>query len=325
MEIHKLPNKRFYVYILISDIYPHNKGIFYIGKSSKQTKIAHFRPRHHIRTAVNGKNKFYVHHTINSIKNKGGKVDYDIVYETDDEQDAYSKEIELIAKYGIKTLCNLTIGGDGVSCTPEIIEKRRQKIIGHKTSEETKDKIRKSLTGKKRPKEVGEKISKSKKKQGCKLSKEHIQKMVNGKKRWKMPDSQRKDISMRRSIPIKIRETGEVFQSASEAGKIFKINPTCISYAVRSNGRCCGHTWERLDNPKTHEFYIKEKDGRSITKHNYKKVECLETGEIFEAVSKAAEYAHVTSSYMSKAINKGYTAGGYHWVRIDSENDRKDK
>ena len=50
---------------------------------------------------------------------------------------------------------------------------------------------------------------------------------------------------------------------------------------------------------------------------HYKKVRCLENGEIFESVMSAAEYINIDKHAMSACCRgKTHTCGGYHWEYI---------
>jgi uncharacterized ubiquitin-like protein YukD len=61
-------------------------------------------------------------------------------------EEACKKEIEFISLYKKNihngTLCNITDGGEGGFLSKEVNEKRRQSLIGHKLTKETKEKIR---------------------------------------------------------------------------------------------------------------------------------------------------------------------------------------
>lgn len=49
-----------------------------------------------------------------------------------------------------------------------------------------------------------------------------------------------------------------------------------------------------------------------------KKVLCLETGIVFDSITKAAEFANVSKSAVSRCLRKkSKMAGGYHWVYYD--------
>lgn len=51
-----------------------------------------------------------------------------------------------------------------------------------------------------------------------------------------------------------------------------------------------------------------------IAEANKKTVICIETGELFNSVKEAAEYAKVNQSHLSNVLcGRSNTAGGYHW------------
>jgi len=99
--------------------------VFYVGKGN-QKRIKHFNR--------NVKHK--------NVRNKHGIV-RKIVFETETEQEAFDKEIDLIKEFhtfyqdplSSSFACNLTLGGEGVS--------GRKPMLGKKHSEETKRKMRK--------------------------------------------------------------------------------------------------------------------------------------------------------------------------------------
>ena len=106
---------------------------------------------------------------IRQIWARGGAISKVVVFDTTDEQAAFSEEIRLIAFYGREALTNKTDGGDGPSNpAPEVRAKiaagRRGYIASPKTRElqrlaklgthrtpETKAKIAASLRGRKNP------------------------------------------------------------------------------------------------------------------------------------------------------------------------------
>lgn len=90
-----------------------------------------------------------------------GKIEVDVLYESESHEEIVKKEIEFIKLYGkIRnggTLVNLTDGGDGTFGairSPETIEKQRQKLIGVPKSEECRLNISKAKKGVKRSPEA---------------------------------------------------------------------------------------------------------------------------------------------------------------------------
>jgi hypothetical protein len=82
----------------------------------------------------------YWHHIVNQTEYRVEILMDDLTWE-----EACQKEIEFICLYKKHsqsgTLCNIADGGGGGYLGEEINEKRRQSLIGHKVSEETKKKI----------------------------------------------------------------------------------------------------------------------------------------------------------------------------------------
>ncbi len=100
---------KFYVYKLID---PETNIVFYIGKGTKS------RYKHHLSPGHLNKNTFKAN-KIRAIITKGLKPVVNIVFETNNEIEAFAKEVELIQYYGrrdIQTgiLCNMTDGGEGL-------------------------------------------------------------------------------------------------------------------------------------------------------------------------------------------------------------------
>ena len=63
---------------------------------------------------------------------------------------------------------------------------------------------------------------------------------------------------------------------------------------------------------KHHSQQTKDKMSRIIGKS----VRCVETGDVYTSITKAAQAVGVTRCVVSEALRKGYRAGGYHWEFI---------
>jgi hypothetical protein len=98
--------KKYYTYELID---PRNDKVFYVGKGK------HKRMYYHYSTVKNGNNLYNgkLNNKLKKLIKENLKPIYKKVFETDIEQEAFNKEIELIKFYGRETLCNLTEGGTG--------------------------------------------------------------------------------------------------------------------------------------------------------------------------------------------------------------------
>lgn len=171
---------KYYVYTL------NNAGgvPFYVGKGSGRRMYIH---EWNVKNGnlPNGSNK----HLFNKINNLD-KIEYRIEFESDNEQECYDKEIQLIKKYGIENLCNLTHGGDGVRATDEIKRKISKKITGLKHTIKTKNKISKYNLNRFKNVEERLKISVATKKA---LQNPEIRKKMSDAKKGKSPHNKGKD------------------------------------------------------------------------------------------------------------------------------------
>lgn len=139
----KQKQNKYYVYLLID---PDTNLPFYVGKGKN------LRCLQHEKDALNEKYPHRsVHRKIQSILKQHKHVIYKIIdfYETEDQ--AFKTETRLIEQYGRKDkdqgiLCNLTEGGEGVSCqSTETKEKRAQHHRGRKRTQQTKQKIKQAI------------------------------------------------------------------------------------------------------------------------------------------------------------------------------------
>lgn len=136
---------RFYVYVLCR---PDGRP-FYVGKGQGQ------RINDHERLARQG-HKAHRYNIIRKIWREGGQVSKQKVFETYNEDEAFTVERDLIASIGRENLANETDGGEGVSGWDrplEWYEKVQAAKIGKPRSDECKQKIRDKLTGRELPRE----------------------------------------------------------------------------------------------------------------------------------------------------------------------------
>jgi len=118
----------FYTYELID---PRNNKVFYVGKGKDKRMYSHYFAAKSGKDLINTK----LGNKLKKLIKENLKPIYKKVLETNNEQEAFNKEVELIAKYGRENLCNLTDGGEGVSggCYPN--------FAGHHHTEKSKKKI----------------------------------------------------------------------------------------------------------------------------------------------------------------------------------------
>lgn len=115
--------------------------------------------------------------------------------------------------------------------------------------------------------------------------------------------------------PVVCLETGVVYESIHEAGRILNISIPHISTVCKGNTPrkiAGGYHWAYLyEEHKTTPDYVNVKK---------KKVMCVETGEIFNSIMEASRIKNIERTLISHIINSDndiLTAGGYHWVTID--------
>jgi len=143
---------RYYIYILLDDRtegnYSNNYSEinykpFYIGKGDYKAKNKKLRHLSHYNDVILENNvcKYNPHksNTIKSLINLGFKPNFRIIFETDNEEEAFKVEMELISYYGRCSdggiLTNITIGGSGGDT---FSNNYRKEEIRKKHSENTK-------------------------------------------------------------------------------------------------------------------------------------------------------------------------------------------
>lgn len=108
-----IPQHGFYVYVLkrpnpaAASASPESTP-FYVGKGKGQRMFAH------VREALTPC-RCHRCNVVRKIWREGGQVEYDIVYATDDEAEAFAVEQATIATFGRENLTNATDGGEGAS------------------------------------------------------------------------------------------------------------------------------------------------------------------------------------------------------------------
>lgn len=159
---------QFYVYILARP----DDRVFYVGKGKGKRVFMHDRE------ARSG-HKCHKCNVIRKLWKQGKEYKRYIVFTTENEQEAFNYERELIALHGRKNLCNLTDGGEG--CSGRVLSaetkakisarhKGKKYALGLKRTAETRarmsavrigkrntpeaiEKMRQKLTGRKQPTE----------------------------------------------------------------------------------------------------------------------------------------------------------------------------
>ncbi len=129
---------KYYIYQLID---PRNSKIFYIGKGQKLRMYQHVKDVQRGRIPNGSNNKLG-----NKIKKilLIQKIKYKKVFETNNEQEAYDKEKELIIEIGLENLCNISLGQDH---TPFIRGKTWEEIYGIEQASKMRTKTSERMKG----------------------------------------------------------------------------------------------------------------------------------------------------------------------------------
>jgi hypothetical protein len=126
---------------------------FYVGKGHPR------RPWDHIRQARRGQQSHKAN-VIRKIEREGSTVKVEVVFETDDEAEAFTEEIRRIAAYRVSglILTNLKSGGQGGNHSAETRVKLSAANKGKKLSDATRAKISTTKMGRKHAEETKAKI-----------------------------------------------------------------------------------------------------------------------------------------------------------------------
>ena len=158
-------------------------------------------------------------------------------------------------------------------------------------SEEQKEKLRKYHAGLHLSEETKKKLSEATKGKGC--------------------------------VKIQCVETKMEYSSIREASELTGIKSGTISYSLRSGGTGGGYHWiyfEEYVKIDSIEEYLSEINKKNHRPHK-RRVLCVETQEIFESVTQAANIKKLSLYSIAECCrNKkenNYTCGGYHWRYID--------
>jgi group I intron endonuclease len=186
----------------------------------------------------------------------------------------------------------------------EVIEKVRQANLGKKRSEETKRKMSELMKGK----YAGEKHPNW----GKKLSKEQKEKLRKSRVGLHLSEETREKLSKaikgKGGTKIKCIETGVEYSSLREASEKTGISSGSISSALRHKGRAGNVHWVYLEEPK-----------KGVKRNFRSKVQCVETGVIYESIADASRKTGISQSSIQRAASSegDRIGGGYHWKRIE--------
>lgn len=186
-----------YNYYVYEHIRLDTNQVFYVGKGKGNRSTRHY-----------GRNK----HWHNIVNKCGFEVRY-IAKDIDEELSLLVEQerIDQLRRFGVE-LCNYTNGGEGVSGLKHSLESRqkmRESRLKYEISEEAKKNLSKALKGRK-------------------LSKEWIEKIAKANTGKVRSEKQRKDMALIKSKKVLCIDENKEFINAIEAGKHYKIAPSCI-------------------------------------------------------------------------------------------------
>lgn len=142
-------------------------------------------------------------------------------------------------------------------------------------------------------------------------------------KHWCYPDDlesridNAEEYTVPRKAAIRCLETGKMYESIADASRDTGINNNSIRAVARGDRhKAGGYTWEYV-NP------VPDKRGnRGCNQPTAKKVRCAETGNQFVSLSDAARAVGLRNgNSIRRAIDRGGTAGGYHWEYLDEKKE----
>lgn len=231
--------KEFYTYVMVD---PRTDTIFYVGKGKGD------RMKRHLSEAKGGyhQNKKLAN-KINNILKANLEVEFIKILETDIEEEAFNKEVELIAEIGLSNLCNLTEGGEGPKLTEEIKEKisnslKASEVFQKAVREESRcEKISKALKGKPKPEGFSEKLREAN--LGKKHTEETKKKLSEHFKGLKITDEVRLE-KLRKQITEANHKKRKVILQLDMDGNLIKewggVNLAAESLNIhQSNISCC--------------------------------------------------------------------------------------
>lgn len=135
-----------------------------------------------------------------------------------------------------------------------------------------------------------------------------------------LPDEYRQKIRNQKkkpnykSRPVICLETGERFESISLVSRMLGISKSNVFHAMKNGSAVHGIHFYYGDEPKPVDSFFKPKRRR--------KVRCTETGNQFVSLSDAARAVGLRNgNSIRRAIDRGGTAGGYHWKYLDEKKE----
>ena len=115
---------------------------------------------------------------------------------------------------------------------------------------------------------------------------------------------------------VRCVETGKLYRSINAAHRLTGVSVQSLTSVLNGRSKTANDChWERI--PYTDDIIV-ERDIPKPKRCTVKmKVRCVETGEVYNTISKAAKALGIDGSNISGAISGlRITAGGYHWEQV---------
>lgn len=111
--------------------------------------------------------------------------------------------------------------------------------------------------------------------------------------------------------PVVCLDTGETFESAFQAGRVFGITPGGVRTSASTGVERGGLHFYYGDEPKPTPEFFRERHSKT------RPIVCLETGETFMGNPAAARPLHVSPTAISQAVRYGSPVNGLHFYHGD--------
>lgn len=111
----------------------------------------------------------------------------------------------------------------------------------------------------------------------------------------------------------------KVFKSAREASKEMKIGFRSISKSCKEHSSTKGYNFEFFDENKKYE----KKELAKIHKQKNLKIQCLETGKIFNSLQEMSKELNIPRSTISKYLKENKRIKDYHYKKLNEKENNK--
>ena len=156
---------------------------------------------------------------------------------------------------------------------------------------------------------------------GIPRSDEVKQKISDTKRNNPVSEESKINARVAASIPVLCEQTSVVYSSITEAAKALGVTRTAVSYICHGKYKSVkGFSFRFVDTDRAQMISDRLNENRNAK--NETPVLCIETGVIYPSMIAAAESIGLEPSNISSVCcGRSRTAGGYHWRRVDDEEE----